>query len=172
MNASLIEVLCMSIRFTTSWLCCCLHYFFFFSSRRRHTRYWRDWSSDVCSSDLETLKALIRLFEPGVQPGATEETAGAVVLGDEATEEPVEVLHRLDQAERAAMPVVDGDVLETRSQARRGQEPVAGSALEGEVDARHLIEVVEDHQCRRVVDQRDPAGLQPAALLPAREQPE
>src|SRR3712207_6934937 len=25
---------------------------FFFSSRRRHTIYWRDWSSDVCSSDL------------------------------------------------------------------------------------------------------------------------
>src|SRR5947209_8180050 len=23
------------------------------SSRRRHTRYWRDWSSDVCSSDLD-----------------------------------------------------------------------------------------------------------------------
>src|SRR3712207_7323591 len=29
-------------------------FFFFFSSRRRHTRYWRDWSSDVCSSDLGT----------------------------------------------------------------------------------------------------------------------
>src|SRR3712207_6316514 len=27
-------------------------YIVFFSSRRRHTRYWRDWSSDVCSSDL------------------------------------------------------------------------------------------------------------------------
>src|SRR5438067_12575494 len=27
-------------------------YFFFFSSRRRHTRSKRDWSSDVCSSDL------------------------------------------------------------------------------------------------------------------------
>src|SRR5437764_12917884 len=26
---------------------------FFFSSRRRHTRYIGDWSSDVCSSDLE-----------------------------------------------------------------------------------------------------------------------
>src|SRR5690349_23996993 len=26
--------------------------FFFFSSRRRHTRSLRDWSSDVCSSDL------------------------------------------------------------------------------------------------------------------------
>src|SRR5215203_6678958 len=31
--------------------------FFFFSSRRRHTRYWRDWSSDVCSSDLGVLRA-------------------------------------------------------------------------------------------------------------------
>src|SRR6202008_3014135 len=29
----------------------------FFSSRRRHTRYWRDWSSDVCSSDLEQILA-------------------------------------------------------------------------------------------------------------------
>src|SRR5215510_10222649 len=27
---------------------------FFFSSRRRHTRWPRDWSSDVCSSDLDT----------------------------------------------------------------------------------------------------------------------
>src|SRR5690606_41009038 len=29
-----------------------LFLFFFFSSRRRHTRFSRDWSSDVCSSDL------------------------------------------------------------------------------------------------------------------------
>src|SRR5439155_16074951 len=28
-------------------------FFFFFSSRRRHTRWPRDWSSDVCSSDLQ-----------------------------------------------------------------------------------------------------------------------
>src|SRR3712207_9183257 len=32
---------------------------FFFSSRRRHTRYWRDWSSDVCSSDLARVAAAI-----------------------------------------------------------------------------------------------------------------
>src|SRR3712207_8961130 len=42
--------------------------FFFFSSRRRHTRYWRDWSSDVCSSDLaaypRTLEALDRFGVP------------------------------------------------------------------------------------------------------------
>src|SRR5690606_40483758 len=30
----------------------CCGWFFFFSSRRRHTRFSRDWSSDVCSSDL------------------------------------------------------------------------------------------------------------------------
>src|SRR2546421_11942430 len=30
-------------------------FFFFFSSRRRHTRSDRDWSSDVCSSDLATV---------------------------------------------------------------------------------------------------------------------
>src|SRR5436305_7466262 len=29
---------------------------FFFSSRRRHTRCGRDWSSDVCSSDLAQIK--------------------------------------------------------------------------------------------------------------------
>src|SRR5207248_8598154 len=30
-----------------------LYFCFFFSSRRRHTRSYGDWSSDVCSSDLE-----------------------------------------------------------------------------------------------------------------------
>src|SRR5215213_4336717 len=32
-------------------------FFFFFSSRRRHTRLVSDWSSDVCSSDLQAVKA-------------------------------------------------------------------------------------------------------------------
>src|SRR5207245_3819037 len=36
---------------------------FFFSSRRRHTRCYRDWSSDVCSSDLEFRSRRRRLFE-------------------------------------------------------------------------------------------------------------
>src|SRR5690554_7461386 len=30
-----------------------MDFYFFFSSRRRHTRCGRDWSSDVCSSDLQ-----------------------------------------------------------------------------------------------------------------------
>src|SRR5699024_11265927 len=33
--------------------CIIAFFFFFFSSRRRHTRSKRDWSSDVCSSDLD-----------------------------------------------------------------------------------------------------------------------
>src|SRR5438874_7073839 len=39
-------------------------FFFFFSSRRRHTRSLRDWSSDVCSSDL--------VSAVGVLPGAED----------------------------------------------------------------------------------------------------
>src|SRR5258707_14772302 len=37
---------------TSRCVCIPRYFLFFFSSRRRHTRYWRDWSSDVCSSDL------------------------------------------------------------------------------------------------------------------------
>src|SRR5204863_4223504 len=42
-----------------------LSFFFFFSSRRRHTRSLRDWSSDVCSSDLEAER---RRRHPAVNP--------------------------------------------------------------------------------------------------------
>src|SRR6266700_5778651 len=44
---------------------CDIIFFFFFSSRRRHTRFSRDWSSDVCSSDLHAA-----LTERGIR-GAT-----------------------------------------------------------------------------------------------------
>src|SRR5436309_9473238 len=43
-------------------------FFFFFSSRRRHTRFSRDWSSDVCSSDLEVLEALDFIEEIHTKP--------------------------------------------------------------------------------------------------------
>src|SRR5258705_9852813 len=36
------------------WMLSIFICFFFFSSRRRHTRCLSDWSSDVCSSDLDT----------------------------------------------------------------------------------------------------------------------
>src|SRR6266508_4123161 len=47
---------------------------FFFSSRRRHTRWPRDWSSDVCSSDLATsITASWDYREPAGDFGATWE---------------------------------------------------------------------------------------------------
>src|SRR3712207_9445589 len=76
---------------------CCL------SSRRRHTRYWRDWSSDVCSSDLEDAEDE---GEPhGDQPvHAADEDPGDDGLADD------------HPAARA--PVGQGDG-EDRSEARR-----------------------------------------------------
>src|SRR5690625_7607109 len=49
-----------------------IYYCFFFSSRRRHTRWPRDWSSDVCSSDL---------FHP--EPGSDADVAGSTASGAE-----------------------------------------------------------------------------------------
>src|SRR5437870_13328344 len=48
--------------------------FFFLSSRRRHTRWPRDWSSDVCSSDLDRapLHRALRLRRGGASAAATQ----------------------------------------------------------------------------------------------------
>src|SRR5690606_39833301 len=54
---------------------------FFFSSRRRHTRFSRDWSSDVCSSDLLTKLA-------GVLDMAPKEVMEKVRLCDAKTPQP------------------------------------------------------------------------------------
>src|SRR5437660_6722400 len=47
-------------------------FYFFFSSRRRHTRWPRDWSSDVCSSDLNGLSANKPLFHMSDAVGVRE----------------------------------------------------------------------------------------------------
>src|SRR5256885_8185093 len=44
-------------------------FFFFFSSRRRHTRLQGDWSSDVCSSDLEQFFERRQLVQHGPPDG-------------------------------------------------------------------------------------------------------
>src|SRR5699024_7878157 len=56
--------------------------YFFFSSRRRHTRSKRDWSSDVCSSDLASLTVLKEIMdEPGLINASTDASSGS---GDNA----------------------------------------------------------------------------------------
>src|SRR5699024_9784904 len=75
-------------------------FFFFFSSRRRHTRSKRDWSSDVCSSDLigDMVQAGTTAVGDGevvdvalaVHPGGRDAAVVAVLLGifGEAEAEP------------------------------------------------------------------------------------
>src|SRR5690348_17627138 len=45
-------------------------FFFFFSSRRRHTRWTGDWSSDVCSSDLDSNSLRIINIAPSARASA------------------------------------------------------------------------------------------------------
>src|SRR5690606_41220578 len=45
---------------------------FFFSSRRRHTRFSRDWSSDVCSSDLKGSNEQAALVRDAIRGGGLD----------------------------------------------------------------------------------------------------
>src|SRR6266852_8727755 len=54
----------------------CLAHCFFFSSRRRHTRCYRDWSSDVCSSDLGL--RILNVPYKGTVPALTDVLGGQV----------------------------------------------------------------------------------------------
>src|SRR5499426_3598773 len=74
-----------------------VYFFFFFSSRRRHTRCLSDWSSDVCSSDLnpadmyaaDHIRRVLTTF-PGVFSGIGEftihkEFVSAKIAGETAS---------------------------------------------------------------------------------------
>src|SRR5256884_6385838 len=51
--------------------------YFFFSSRRRHTRCSRDWSSDVCSSDLKESTGPAADYTLSLAPAALTIVQGA-----------------------------------------------------------------------------------------------
>src|SRR5207248_4760433 len=65
--------------------------FFFFSSRRRHTRSYGDWSSDVCSSDLDPATDSWRRIAPlpasgrGFGGAAAWDGREVLVVGDGAS---------------------------------------------------------------------------------------
>src|SRR6266403_180183 len=56
----------------------------FFSSRRRHTRSLRDWSSDVCSSDLE--RVADRCGDSGIRHGNNDVRVDRMFAREQATE--------------------------------------------------------------------------------------
>src|SRR5690625_6641661 len=62
---------------------------FFFSSRRRHTRWPRDWSSDVCSSDLTLEEDSTRVITTSPRPvagssrGLLRETTPVAIRSEE-----------------------------------------------------------------------------------------
>src|SRR5215475_10517147 len=78
--------------------------FFFFSSRRRHTRFSRDWSSDVCSSDLPPAVGGTRSrrrSRPSGRAGRTLRPAGCVPSVDL----PYSRKHVVDREPAPAVPV-------------------------------------------------------------------
>src|SRR2546422_6732713 len=65
---------------------------FFFSSRRRHTRCSRDWSSDVCSSDL--MSVLGKAFEFSFEKSAAHaDTVNPDVVAQQLLQHRVVVIH-------------------------------------------------------------------------------
>src|SRR5690554_1469536 len=83
--------------------------FFFFSSRRRHTRCGRDWSSDVCSSDLyaQGLTASRELV------GELEAVAGLVIRQAKAANNwnPRTLQSRLNPSTRLSVQNLEGDTI-------------------------------------------------------------
>src|SRR5207302_7868919 len=89
--------------------CLSVYFFFFFSSRRRHTRFSRDWSSDVCSSDLARAPGVP--FRPSFP-----------VKRDDDENEPPPSSHRCDRARHMATAAHDADGADpppSRSEERR-----------------------------------------------------
>src|SRR5207247_3880652 len=78
---------------------CVMILFFFFSSRRRHTRSTRDWSSDVCSSDLDSPQEKDRKGSPA-EPQGQEPQAPTTVSPDPSDADSLKTA----QPERASKP--------------------------------------------------------------------
>src|SRR6266487_7051141 len=99
--------------------------FFFFSSRRRHTRWTGDWSSDVCSSDLEVPAGVAKCVLGGLT-GLVEPLPR--VLAQRLEQEEALVAERLQQA------VIEerGELVELRSCDRLGGVETEGAAEDRE----------------------------------------
>src|SRR5437588_8698696 len=94
-------------------------FFFFFSSRRRHTRSLCDWSSDVCSSDLE--QALKRSQEAvALAEGLSHPFSLAYALGTAAR------FHLLRREEQVARERAEAAITLSTEQGFRSEERRVG----------------------------------------------
>src|SRR5690606_40684844 len=97
----------------------------FFSSRRRHTRFSRDWSSDVCSSDLGmrltnhlTVVPAVEAAKYSAMTGAYPRTTGntykyfdgANVVGQGSTVNLAQTITQAMQGERTALAINEAAV--------------------------------------------------------------
>src|SRR5215204_7776038 len=99
-------------------------FFFFFSSRRRHTRSLCDWSSDVCSSDLEAERTARSLSQQLARTGsllATELDPAAVL------EEVVAQATALLGVDAGALAQLEGDELVVSAAVGEGAEDALGA---------------------------------------------
>src|SRR5262245_63252503 len=98
---------------------------FFFSSRRRHTSCLSDWSSDVCSSDLEIL---IPLSDDHGGAHGSEEEGGTLEIGSH-----VRVIRQpwFGRLGRVVELPAELAALDTRSEARRVGEGGSGDVPAG-----------------------------------------
>src|SRR6266576_4554093 len=89
-------------------------FFFFFSSRRRHTRSLRDWSSDVCSSDLGGHPAEQRLLVDLADGEAVVLIGGQGEVGPAGPEQDAAALgpDRLDDRPGDLLPLAQGHAAE------------------------------------------------------------
>src|SRR5690606_39560047 len=96
----------------------CMGRLFFFSSRRRHTRFSRDWSSDVCSSDLVAAGLTHHPYRSDVHGLLEQGTKEAIILEGGHVQVPAEKRPAI-----VAKPATKG----TRSEERRvGKERSGG----------------------------------------------
>src|SRR5436305_2830570 len=122
--------------------CRSLFGFFFFSSRRRHTRCGRDWSSDVCSSDLDVKEPLdLRLVQIHRQHAVR--ARGAQDVGDEL---------RRNRDPRLVLAVL-ARVAVIRNHRRDARRRRAAERLDHH---QHLHDVLVDRRARRLDD--EPVG--------------